>query len=253
MPSRVQAVCLAVGDLPNLYVTRLHSMLSRHMPVPFDLTCMTDRDRGLSSAIRNLDVSGWSPPRPGMRPTVYKLNLYDPVRVPLGELLFMDTSLVIQKDMTPFLEFAFSQPQELVAVKGLSYDTYNSCVLRIRQGGALTAIPKAYEAGETFDQRVPGDQDFATGVILKNGWQDRVTTFPKAMLYSYKKAREAEKERRGEGRRMLEEAIVVKFHGHPKMDELLDPLYRLRTMVAKGNPFHREARFWVRELRERWR
>ncbi len=253
LPERVPIVCLAVGELPNVYVTRLWSMLLRHMPVPFDLTCLVDRDRSLPASIRTVDVTGWPCPRVGMRPTTYKLGLYDPARLPLGEFLYLDTSLVIQKDLTSLLEFAFGQPHELVAVKGMSYETYNSCVLRVRQGGRLTAIPKAYEAGTTFDQPIPGDQDFATGVIRQNGWEDSVTRFPNEMIQSFKIARQSQKTERGSGRTMLENATIVKFHGEPKMDQLLDPRYRFAEVVKKRNPFHRHVWFWVREVQCHWR
>ena len=228
-------------------------MLVRHMPVPFDLTCLVDRERDLPADVRTIDVSDWSPPRPGMRPTTYKLGLYDPVLVPLGEILYLDTTLVIQRSLGPLIEFAFSQPHELVACKGLSYDAYNSCVLRIRQGGALAAIPQAYRAGTVFEQRVPGDQDFSTGMIRRHGWEDRVTRFPDGMVQSYVESRWAEKRRRGAGKKLLRAATIVKFNGHPKMDELLDPGYRLGQVRRKGNPLHRNAWFWVRETRRHWR
>ena len=252
-PERIQVVCLAVGDLPDEYVLRLHAMLHRHMPAPFDLTCLVDRERGFPKDVRTLDVTGWPAPREGMRPTTYKLFLYDPVRVPLGDLLYMDTSLIVQKDLTPLIEFAYRQPHELVAVKGLSYDTYNSCVLRIRQGGRLAAIPRAYEAGTSFEQKVPGDQDFAAGVIRQEGWEGLVTRFPDPMIQSYKVARRAERRGRGLGRTMLGAAIIVKFNGPPKMHELLDPRRRLRAAIDHRKPWHRDAWFWVRETRRHWR
>ncbi len=253
LPRRIQVVCLAVGELRNEYVVRLESMLRRHMPLPFDLACASDRSGGFPRSIRLLDVGGWPPPRAGMRPTTYKLSLFDPARIPFEEFLYLDTSLVIHKDLSALLEFAFGQPHDLVAVNDWNYDTYNSSVMRIRQTEALAQIPRAYEAGKEFAQRVPGDQDFMTGVLRANGWEDRVTTFPEGMVQSYGVARGAAKRGWSVGRALLEEATIVKFHGPPKMHELLDPRYRLRTIVDKGNPWHRKAWFWVRELKTRWR
>lgn len=252
VPKRVQIVCLAVGDLSNEYVIKLESMLRRHMPVPFDLTCAVDAPRQLPSSIQTLDASGWPPPRPGMRATTYKLSLFDPQRTPYEEFLYLDTSLVIRKDMTDLLEFAFGQPHDLVAVADWHYEAYNTSVMRVRQG-ALQAIPKAYEAGTKFVQRVPGDQDFVTSVIWGRGWDDRVTTFPKGMVQNYGTARTAAEKGMSVGRKMLEEATIVKFNGKLKMHILLDPRYRLKQMIAKKNPWHRNARFWVREVDALWR
>ena len=253
LPRRAQVVCLAVRDTPGRHVERLASMLERHMPVPFDLACVVDHPRAFSAGVRTIDASGWPPPREGMRATTYKLGLYDRERMPFDEFLYFDTSLVIHRDLTPLLEFAFESRGELAVVRDWNHDTYNTCVMRIRPGGRLTAIPEAYAAGERFESRVPGDQDFVTSVIRARGLESCVATFPDGMIQSYKSARHAEKSRRGAGRRLLEEAIVVKFHGEPKMDQLLDPRYRLRQMRTMGNPFHRNAWFWVRELRQRWR
>ncbi|RYG26576.1 hypothetical protein EON82_02700 [bacterium] len=228
-------------------------MLRRHMPVPFDLTCAVDQERGLPASVRTIDIGCWPPPRKGMRPTTYKLSLFDPCRVPFEEFLYLDTSMVIRRDMTELLEFAFGQPHDLVAVKDWNYDAYNTSVMRIRQTADLREIPRAYEAGVEFNQRVPGDQDFVTGVIRQRGWEEKVTTFPEEMVACFGAARRLSKTNRREGYQTLESATIVKFNGHPKMDEVIDPRCRLRQVLKTGNPFHRRAWFWVKEAKQLWR
>ncbi len=252
VPKRVQIVCLAVGELPNEYVTRLEAMLRREMPVPFDLACATDRPRNLPATISTLDVAGWPPPRPGMRPTTYKLSLFDLRRVPFDDFLYLDTSLVIRKSMAELLEFAYAQPHDLVTVQDWHYEAYNTSVMRIRQG-ALSAIPEAYESGLRFIQKVPGDQDFLTNVVWSKDLDHLVTTFPKGMVQCYGIARTASKAGMHVGHRMLSEATIVKFNGHPKMHDLLDRRYILKQMTDNTNPFHRNAWFYVREVKELWR
>ena len=187
-----------------------------------------------------------------MRPTTYKLSLFDPRRTPYEEFLYLDTSLVIRKDMGSLLEFAFGQPQDLVVVQDWNYEAFNTSVMRIRQG-ALAAVPAAYEAGTRFLQRVPGDQDFLTNVVWNQGLDEHVTTFPEGMVQTYGIARKAAKAGMRVGHKMLEEATIVKFNGHPKMHDLLDRRYLLSQMTDNLNPFHRNAWFYVREVKELWR
>lgn len=246
-------MCLAVADLPNVYVERLESMLRRHMPVPFELICAVDHDRRLPPSIRTLNVADWPPPRKGMRPTTYKLNLFDLERMPFHEFLYLDTSLVIRRNMADLLEFAFGQPHDLVIVKDWNYDAFNTSVMRIRHSAELAEIIRDYEAGVAFPQRVPGDQDFVTGVIRHRALQSHVVTFPEGMVACYGKNRRLSKVNRRAAYEALEKATIVKFNGHPKMDELIDPRYRLRQMWKTKNPFHRRAWFWVKEAKRLWR
>ena len=246
-------VCLAVADVPCGYVERLESMLHRHMPVPFDLTCAVDRDRQLPVSIRTLSVVDWPPPRAGMRPTTYKLSLFDPNRIPFDEFLYLDTSLVIRRDMTDLLQFAFGQPQDLVAVRDWNYDAYNTSVMRIRHSPDLTKVIRAYEAGKELDQRIPGDQDFVTGVVRQQCLESRVATFPEGMVACFGAARRLAKTDRRAAYAALEKATIVKFNGTPKMHQLIDPRYRLRQVLETKNPLHRRAWFWVREARQLWR
>lgn len=244
---------MAVGSLPDEHVLRLASMLRRTMPCPFELTCIVDRPRAFPEAIRTLDASQWPPPRPGMRVTTYKLGLYDPAKVPFREFLYLDTSMIIRADMTPLLEFAFAQPHDLVAVRDWNYEAFNTSVMRIRQTERLAEISKAYAAGECFPHRVPGDQDFVTAVLADRGFCDSITTFPDEMIACFGAARRLSKTDRRAGYAMLEKAVIVKFNGQPKMDDLISPRYRLRQAWETKNPFHRRAWFWVKDAKELWR
>lgn len=253
LPSRAQVVCLAVGNASEEYVIRLESMLRRHMPVPFDLACAVDRPLALPASIAQIDLSGSEPPRSGMRMTTYKLALYDRNRFPFDEFLYLDTSLVICRDMTPLLDFAYDCPTELIAVDDWNYDAYNTCVMRIRPGGVLAEIPKAYAEGVTYAQKHPGDQDFVTGFLHDRGLEAHIATWPKPLVASYKAARKLTKSDPEAAKRQLDEAVIVKFHGEPKMHQLLDPRYRLKEAVRKLRPWHPNAWFWIKELRQHWR
>lgn len=253
LPERVEVVCLAFGDrYKDLYLVRLFRMLTRHMPVPFTLTVVTDRPRKLPSGVKSFDASGWTMRREGMRVTTKKLKLFDPESGLPGEFLYLDTTLVIQKDMTPLLEYAFSRSEELVVVSDWNYDCYNTCVMRLRPGGELRAVYEAFVAGEAYEYRVNGDQDFVHAAVSHRGLQSQVALFPEDHVVSYRNARDLSRNDLEAARITLDRGIVVKFFGYLKMHHVASALWRWKR--GRKHPDERPILgFWVRELRERWR
>lgn len=244
----IPIVCLAVGHrYPDRNVAVLESMLRRHMPGPFSLTCVVDRPRQLPPSVRTVDASGWDLRREGMRVTTDKLGLFEAGRLPFEEFLYFDTTLVIQRSLGPMIDFSFGHEAELVVLKDWNYDAYNTCVMRIRPGGALGEMAGAFRNGVAYPQRNPGDQDFVTAYVRDKGLEDRVALWPTESVVSYKNARDLHRTDPAAAYAMLERGTVVKFFGKTKMHELLSPLYR--ALKLRGP----DRGFWVRELRERWR
>lgn len=248
IPKEVPVVCMAVGHrYPDRNVAVLESMLRRHMPVPFSLTCVVDRPRRLPASVGTLDASDWGLQREGMRVTTTKLGLFEAGRLPFDEFLYLDTTLVVHRDLGPLLEHGFGRDEELVVCRDWSYDAYNTCVMRIRPGGELAAIPKAFREGKAYRQRNPGDQDFVTGFVRERGLEDRVALWRQDDVVSYKTARALNHQDPAAARAMLDAGTIVKFYGKTKMHQLLNPLYR--AVKLKGP----DRSFWVDELRENWR
>lgn len=253
IPAHVDVVSLAFGDrYPDLYYERLYRMLARHMPTAFTLTIVTDRPRALPPEIRTLDASAWTMGREGMRVTTNKLRLFDPESGLPPEFLYLDTTLVIHRDMGPLLDFAFGREEELVVVKDWNYDCYNTCVMRIRTGGRLRAIYDAWLAGEIYDHRVNGDQDYVHAVVADRGMTDEVALFPTDQIASYRNARNASRNDPEASRVTLDRAIIVKFFGYLKMHQLASRSWRWKRALRKPREIPILG-FWVRELRERWR
>ncbi len=252
LPERVQVVCMALGSsYPTIYVTRLYNMLSRFMPVPFELTCVTDRRRRLPREIRTIDSRKWAMEREGMRITTNKLRLFDPEIFP-GEFLYLDTTLVIHRDLTPLLEYAYGRQEELVVVQDWNYDCYNTCVMRIRGGGKLAVIYERFREGRTYPRRNPGDQDFVTACLREEGLEGEVATFLPHHVLSYKNARKTARTDPEAAKEELAKGIIVKFFAQPKMHQALSPYYRWKkgrkSAEAKG-----DLQFWLPELRAKWR
>lgn len=257
IPDIVPVVCFATDNFcrrPELYLNRLHGMLSRHMPVPFALTCFSDRPRRTSKAVEIKDCSDWSQlRRENMRSTTLKLGLFDPELLNYPEFLYLDLSLVIRSDMKPLLEYAFNRPEDLVIVNDWNYACYNSCVMRIRRG-PLRTIYDAFVDGKSYPQRNQGDQDFLYNHIAAEGMQDHVACFPDHQIVSYLNARNLNRTDSQSARQMIENAVIVKFFGKNKMHQVADPLWNLRKIRLRNRPFGaRDAAFFLRELRREWR
>ncbi|WP_374565509.1 hypothetical protein [Ideonella sp.] len=248
--------CLAVGDMEgraDLYVARLHGMLVRHCPVPFRLVCFSDRERGLPPGVELRRCDGWTElRRPGMRATTLKLGLFNPAYVEFERLLYLDLTLVIQRDMASLLHEAFTCPHGLVAVDDWHHEGLNSSVMCIRRG-ALSAIYEAFVNGERFDQRVPGDQDFINGVIAARGLQASVSTFSPGTVESFKRLMRLARRSPAQARAALAASTIVKFHGKPRMQEVFDPWqYLLRVRLKELAHGHWRPALPVADLRRAW-
>ncbi len=255
IPTELHVVCMLTGDdYPDVYVDRMQSMLARHVKSPFRLVCMTDRKRASGPEVRQFDIRGLELRRPDMRPTTSKLLLFDRDTLPFHEFLYLDVTTVIQRDMTPLLEFAFGRQEDLVVQKDWNYDAYNTCAMRIRHGDALQTVYDAFVAGKRFPYRVPGDQDFLTGCIRYSRLEDRVALFPEGMVGSYRNARYLHRKDPKAAYESLKDAIVVKFLGRDKPHQMMNPIHR-NLWVRIGRLWHgpADAKFWMKELREHWR
>lgn len=229
-------------------------MLERHAPPPVRILCLTDAPERLPGGFEPIDLRGKELRRSGMRPTTNKILLFERGFVPCDEFLYLDQTLVVHRDLTPLLEFAKGREEPLVAVRDWHYDSLNTCVVRVRADQSLESVVAAFREGRSYPFKVGGDQDFVTSAIRDLGLESKVATFPPGMVESYKNARNVYRRDPAEAARMLREAIVVKFHGVPRMHELLSPWMRLtkvwRRFPGRGIGF---AGFWAKELREVWR
>lgn len=255
--SPLAIVCLAIGDMDGMadvYLARLHGMLTRHCPAPFRLVCFSDRDRNQPQGVELRRCDSWTElRREGMRATTMKLGLFNPAYVEFERLLYLDLTLVIRRDMGGLLEEALSSPYGLVIVKDWHHEGFNSSVMSIRRG-ALSVVYEAFVNGERFDQRVPGDQDFINGVLASRGLQDAVGTFSTGTVESFKRLMRLARHSPTQAREALSTSTIVKFHGQPRMQDVFSRwpyLWRVRLKeLAHG---HWRPVLPVDELRQAWR
>ncbi len=246
---------MLVGEgFPDIYVHRLAQMLDRNMPGPYRLHCITDRKRNLPAKVNQIDSSGWDDVRrDNMRVTTMKLRLYDPASMPFEEFLYLDVSLVIQRDLSCLLSYCDSRCEPLVMVRDWNYDVFNTCVMRIRHSDELFNIYKVFTEGKTYKTRWNGDQDFVSACLLDHGHQDRVAFFDPDHVVSYRNLRFMHREDARAAYEEIKKATIVKFHGRVKMHQILNPYQNLMEVRLKNfRHGSRDARFWRKELRALW-
>lgn len=229
-PPITHFVCVCTGDMYGMaetYVLRLQKMITRCHDGMFTLTCVTDRKRALPEAIKQIDCASWNElRREGMRPTTLKIGLFSPERLPYDDFIYLDLTLVIRSNMDPLLNFMRDSLSPLVIVRDWHYETYNSSVMRIRNN-SLSFVYDAFVAGEQFKQKTQGDQDFIHGTIKKRNMEPLVSLIPDGYVCSLKQAVRTSRTDSERSKNMINEAIIVKFHGNPKMHDFFDARYRL--------------------------
>lgn len=233
MPS-IHFVCLTIGQMDgiaDLYVSRLWSMLQRHLHQPFKLHCFTDVPRQVPEEILQHDCGSW---RRFMGPddhvTCHKLCLFAPELVGLTEFFYLDLSIVIQQDLDDWVSRSLNRPEDLLIVDDWNYDCYNSSVMRIRPN-ALRVVHDHFARGGRYPARVPGDQDQIWGCVAAHGLQARVGLFEPADIVSYKTLRRLGRREPTTARNAFADALIVKFHGHPKQHDALKFGYHLFKVV----------------------
>ncbi len=252
----IHFVCVVTGGfhgLADLYVNRLFGMLTRHAGRPFELWCITDAPRKVSPQIRQIDCAGWTElHQEGMRPTTVKLGLFNPGYTALEQFIYLDLTLVIRRDMTPLIDHMLASPHELVILKDWGYESYNSSVMRIRPRH-LAFIYRAFASGQRYVQKTKGDQDFIFAAVKDHQCQSLVGLVPEPMVVSFKQAIRTGLKDPRQAKVMVAEAIIVKFHGSPRMHRALDPIYRTLKYSLRFWLKGRSAPFSLAALSKSWK
>ncbi|RZI85087.1 MAG: hypothetical protein EOP38_06290 [Rubrivivax sp.] len=240
MTSPIHFVCVATGDfhgLADIYLVRLHRMLTRHAGRPFQLWCVTDTPRKVPVDIRQIDCTSWTElHQEGMRPTTVKLGLFNPAYTALAQFIYLDLTLVIRQDMSPLINHMLDSPHDLVILKDWGYESYNSSVMRIRPE-ELAFIYRSFAQGKRYPQKTKGDQDFIFAAIKDHQRESLVDLVPAPLVVSFKHTMRLGFRAPSQAASMVENAVIVKFHGSPRMHRALHPVYR----TLKYN-----LRFWLK-------
>ncbi len=249
--SPLQVVCIqAGGKYSDDYPNRLQSMLERWLGEPFELTCCCDHDRPLHPKIKVLDCRDW-----GLQGSFVKLKLFDREVFP-HEFLFLDQSLAIKSSMAPMLELIRKQPKDLIAMRDWNYDCLGSSVLFVRPSNVTQGIYRSYASGVRYPAKSSalGDQDHIDAYIKDHGLQDHVGIIAQEWVASYKSLRQLNERDPASAKTLLDQAIILKFHGPPKNDQVLDPVRNfLFILRRKPHKIFKWPGYLAKELAEWWR
>lgn len=247
----LQFVCIqSGGKYGDQYPNKLQSMLERWVEEPFTLTCCCDHDRPLNPKIQIVDCRNW-----GLEGSLVKLKLFDQASFP-NEFLFLDQSIAIKNSMSTLLTLCRESKQDIIAMRDWHYDCLGTAVMRVRPSELTQGIYDSYINGVRYrcKSSAIGDQDHVDAYIEDHGLQDHVGYIQQEWVASYKGLRAINERDRKRAKELLDRAIIVKFHGPPKNDQVLDPV-RNFFFILKRKP-HKILKwpgYLAKEIAEWWR
>ena len=251
-PSPFPVYCVLAGEVyADHYADRLYHMLGRHMPWPFELTCLTDRER---------------PPHPGIRQRVcaearhkgyyLKLKMFDRGEVDHEAFLYLDVTSVVFRNLEPLLCFGLNAGKAVVAVEDWAHGELNSSVMVIRPCPLTHEIYEDFTAGKNYESsygRSHGDQAYMAAVLQDRGKLDEFVKFPPEWVPGFRYLQRRHRRDSSSLEKTLAQALILKFHGRPKPHQLLDPRQALRMALRKPLCLNHDFGFMCDFLLEHWR
>jgi len=243
----VTVVCLKWGvSFPAIHVNVLYEAVKRHLPMPFRFVCLTDDAEGLAEGIVSMPI-----PDMGLEPERWaegcwaKLAMFKRGVLPEGEIvIFLDLDLIIQKDLTPFVEQVRTR-RGLHSLREWNPTLWSLLPLSLRPDrGVQSALLGFYpeDVHYIFDDFVAdkalaysqahNDQSYLT-VVAKDRtyWPDEwCVSFKRACVWYYPLSLVFSKIRRPK------RAKVIIFHGDPRPWDLIgEPGQSWGTNRRRGN------------------
>jgi hypothetical protein len=122
----------------------------------------------------------------------------------------------------------------------------------IRPTSFSAQVWQDYAGGVQYETTYAGDQDYIQAVFSAHHFEDGLTSFPPGMVESYKRNRRLRRADPAAARQALDEALILKFHGEPKMHTLADPQSALIYAARKPMRMLREWNYLAQEVRDWW-
>lgn len=209
----MNVVCVKWGNKYDPeYVTKLQSMVTRHLPEQHEFLCFTE------NPVDGVECR----PLPSDLPTWWsKIGLFRPGLLE-GPTLYLDLDVVITESLWPLVREFWSDPSRLWSVDDFSYSLINprsglSGETRRLLGGAgtinssvmLWSGDSARRVWDEFDAAVMdelhGDQNWVTRAL----WPGGIRLLPAGLVTSYKYGN-------------FQRSPLVVFHGDPKPHQVRD-------------------------------
>ena len=200
----LNVVCVKIGSRygPE-YVNKLHSMLSRHLQLPFKLHCLTERRIGITEAVDIITppqvLEGWW----------NKLYLFSDF-MPAGPLLYLDLDQVILGNLTEIVQECLKHAFSCYADHIEWLDCKFGSAFMTFQAGAHRDIYERFQQERPDRQEFPGGDQvwvYQTGLLpevfyFNEQWPNAVKSYKFDILPT--------------GKPPAPEVKIANFHGLPK-------------------------------------
>ncbi|PID45933.1 MAG: glycosyltransferase [Proteobacteria bacterium] len=218
--SPVNIICMKWGDKYGAdYVNKLYGMVSRNLTIPFQMTCFTDDDEGITSQVNtqplpSLDLPSDAPERGWNKLSTLQENLGGLT----GEALFLDLDVVIVSN----IDELFSFPAEFAIIKDEKLKRKkigNSSVYRFRIGELQPILDKFRSNFTAIQATHRNEQAYLSTEVNKLGklkfWPEQwCPSFKYHCMYPWPLNYFLTA-------KIPPEAKVIIFHGHPDPDEAI--------------------------------
>lgn len=178
-------ICMKWGTkYDSEYVNRLHSMVSRHLTLPFEMVCLTDDAEGMVSDVRCFDISLLdltpnSPERGWNKLSAFESDLYGLK----GRALFLDLDVVIVSNIDCFFEVE----GEFLVIHDWKRPwriTGNTSVYRFTLGAYPDVLPYFRENFTEITKRFRNEQAYLSWLVKDK--YETLSYWPSSWCKSYK-------------------------------------------------------------------
>jgi len=243
---------------PDLWITKLSSMVARSLPVAHNFIVYTDRptSKALHATlaghaaehqtliVKDLqagDLTGF----------FGKLRLFDAGLTGTDPFLFLDSTLVIRSSLAPLIAIGRSSSASVIGVRDWNYPILNSSVLWCRPDAHTQTVWDAWQQGRYAGTVFPGDQNFIFHVFGENSTA-ALSYWPEGLVSSYKALRKLARRDPEAAQRELASSTILKFHGRPKPEEVLRPWRHPRATILRHPLQPRLWSYLADEVRRHW-
>jgi hypothetical protein len=178
----VNVICMKWGTKygPE-YVNRLHSMVSRHLSLPFRFVCLTDNSTGFNPGIESFPLIPLNIPNGPERGWDKLTTFVNPLYDLKGQALFIDLDVVIVDNIDCFFEFEAQFPIIKDWVK--KNLTGNSSVYRFTVNAHADILENFRKNHAEIRVQVRNEQEYLSGFVASQG---KLSYWPREWCRSFK-------------------------------------------------------------------
>lgn len=205
-PEKITVACVWWGNLYGKeYVEKLRNSVKRHLTIPHDFVCLTDRDDVPDGVIKiplEVGPEGW-----WQKTSLFKPGLFK------GKVLFLDLDVIIINSLDKFatIENPFTMIENFGPNK--KHAAHNSSVMVWTPSKQTEKIYTQFS--EEVTKELHGDQCWIWRVMDKD-----ITNYVHDWVDSYKYGKLPN------WRRQTENTSIIIFHGQPKPHSNIEPILK---------------------------